>query len=102
MKNNYKELYLFTLKREPTMLELATIRALRKLEKHEVDSAEYTKILDKVSTLHKMKEAEQSSRVSPDTIAIVTANLLGIIMIIRYEHANVITSRAMNMVQKLR
>lgn len=93
---------MFSITKEPTLLETATDKALLALDKKEVASTDYNKILDVVSTLHKMKTAERANRVSADTMAIVGANLLGIIMIIRYEHANVITSRAMNMVQKLR
>jgi Glu-tRNA(Gln) amidotransferase subunit E-like FAD-binding protein len=95
-----KELTLFR-RTEQTVLENVLDRALRELSNHSIDSQEYAKILEMVVKLHKMKE-EESSSVSKDTILVVVANLLGIIMILKHEHANVITSRAMNLLLKPR
>jgi len=86
---------------EQTVLENVLDRALRELSNHSIDSQEYAKILEMVVKLHKMKE-EESSSVSKDTILVVVANLLGIIMILKHEHVNVITSRAMNLLLKPR
>lgn len=88
--------------REPTLLELEVDRAVRELKNHPIGSDEYVRTLDAIVKLHKMKEEEKPKFVSRDTLAIVGANLLGIVMIIRHEHMNVITSRAMNMVIKPR
>jgi|tagenome__1003787_1003787.scaffolds.fasta_scaffold20583129_2 Glu-tRNA(Gln) amidotransferase subunit E-like FAD-binding protein len=95
-----KELTLFR-RTEQTVLENVLDRALRELSNHSIDSQEYAKILEMVVKLHKMKE-EESSSVSKDTILVVVANLLGIIMILKHEHVNVITSRAMNLLLKPR
>lgn len=89
---------MFPFAKEPTKLDNAIDVALLKLSDHEVGSEEYNKILDAVSKLHKMKEDETPNRLSKDTIAIVGANLLGIMMIIRHEHVNVVTSKAMGLV----
>lgn len=84
------------------MLDLALNRAIRELDRHEVNSDDYVKTLDTVHTLHRMKQEDLPSSVSKDTLAIIGANLLGIFMIIQHEHVNVITSRAMNLVMKPR
>lgn len=63
---------------------------------------DYAKILDHIAKLHKMKTEEKSRRVSPDTWAMVGANLVGIAMIVGYEHAHVVTSKAMNLLLKPR
>ena len=57
-------------------------------------------ILTRLEKLHKMKTAERSSRVSPDTAMTVAANLVGIALIIKHEHVNVITSKALGFVTK--
>ena len=88
--------------REPTHLEIEVDRAVRELKNHPIGSEEYVKTLDSIVKLHKMKEEEKPKFVSRDTLVLVGANLLGIMMIIRHEHMNVITSRAMNMVIKPR
>lgn len=88
-------------KQHPTLLEMATDKAIRALNGHEIGSDDYNKILEDVVKLHKMKEEETSS-VSKDTLAIIGANLLGILLIIKHENVNVITSKAMNLVMKPR
>ena len=88
--------------REPSSLELEVDRAVRELMNHPIGSEDYVRTLDAIVKLHKMKEEEKSSFVSRDTLAIVGTNLLGILMIIKHENVNVITSRAMNLVMKPR
>jgi hypothetical protein len=87
---------------EPTLLDRATDKAIRALDNHQIGSQDYVKTLDSVIKLHKMKEEEKPSSVSRDTLIIAGTNLLGIIMIIRHEHVNVIASKAMNLVLKPR
>lgn len=88
--------------REPSPLDVEVDRAVRSLKNHVVGSDEYVKALDLIARLHKIKEEDKPRSVSRDTLAIVGANLLGILMIIKHEHVNVITSRAMGMVIKPR
>jgi hypothetical protein len=59
-------------------------------------------ILARIEKLHKMNTAERSNRVSPDTMVSVAANLVGIALIIKHEHVNVITSKALSFVPKLK
>jgi hypothetical protein len=89
--------------REPSLLELEIASVLAQLKHHAVDSKEYRTIVDNLTVLHKMKEEERkSTSVSKDTLAVIGANLLGILMIIKHENVNVITSRAVNFVMKPR
>lgn len=60
-----------------------------------VDSEEYATLFDYLQKLAVVQAAEGRNRVSPDTMAIVGANILGIIIIVGYEHAHVATSRAL-------
>jgi hypothetical protein len=87
-------------KKENTPLENAIARVQSYLESQEIDSDDYAKALKHLSELHKMKEAEKPSRVSPDTMLTVGANLVGILLIIRHEHVNVISSKAMSTLMK--
>jgi hypothetical protein len=89
---------MFPFAKEPTKLDNAIDRALSRLSDQEVGSEEYVKTLEAVTKLHKMKEDETPNRLSKDTLAIVSANLLGIMLIIRHEHVNVVTSKAMGLV----
>lgn len=86
--------------RPKTELEKALDRALVQLANQEVGSKEYGEILDRVSKLHKMKEDETPKSVSKDTQAMIAANLLGILLIISYEQAHVMTTKALPFVTK--
>lgn len=89
--------------KKPSPLEIAFDDAIRELANHQEDSKEYATILERAIKLHTMKEEDKkSSTVSKDTLAVVGANLLGILMIIKHENVNVITSRAMNLLLKPR
>jgi hypothetical protein len=93
---------MFTRVNKPTQLETALDRAFENLSQKGVATDEYVRTLEAVTELHKMKEAEKPSQVSPDTMLLVGANLVGILLIIRHEHVNVITSRAMSTLMKPR
>lgn len=93
---------MFSRKPEHRSLDLQIDRAFNELERHEVGTQEYVKILDIISKLSEMKRKEKPSEVSKDTWAEVGANLLGIFMIIKHESVNVVTSRAMSLLMRIR
>lgn len=66
------------------------------------DTDEYAAMVDQLSKLYSLKENEIPKRISPDTLATIAANLLGIIVIVGHERAHVLTSKAINFVMKLR
>lgn len=91
-------------------LDAAITHVLDHMSEVKCESEEYAKLVDHLAKLYKMKEidaavraeVENSRRVSPDTMAIVGANLLGILMIIGHERANVIATKALGLLTKLR
>ena len=87
-------------KKEKTMLEKEIEAVLLEMKDMYVASEEYEIALNHLSTLHEMKPKEKKWNVSPDTMAIVAGNLLGIILILKHEEMNVITSKALNFVIK--
>lgn len=91
---------MFSKNKEPDPLEAALTKALVALDTKAIGTAEYEKILDEVVKLKEMQD--QPDRVSMETWALIGANLLGILIVIRHEHVNVISSHAMGMVRKLR
>ena len=66
------------------------------------DTDEYAMMVEQLVKLYKLKEVDASKRVSADTLAIVAANLAGIMMIVGHERAHVVTTKAIGFVQKLR
>jgi len=69
---------------------------------YDAGSEEYREALDALVKLHKMKEDEKPKPVSKDTLVIVGANLLGILMIISHERVNVVTSKAIGVLLRPR
>lgn len=66
------------------------------------DTKEYANMADQLVKLHTMKMNEKSNRLSRDTMATIFANLVGIVIIVAFERTNVMTSKALGLVQKLR
>jgi hypothetical protein len=66
----------------------------------EPDSEKYATMAKNLETLYKAKSNEKDRKVSPDTIAVVLGNLLGIGIILTYEKANIIVSKALGFVIK--
>lgn len=89
-------------KKEKTKLEVEIDRVLDKLStidpvKHEY---EYEVITDQLSRLHEAKSRDADNQVSMDTLAIIAGNLLGIGLILNYEKANIITTKALGFIIK--
>lgn len=51
---------------------------------------------------YKEKESEDFRRVKPETLALIAANIAGIVLVIGHERINVITSKALGFIGKLR
>ncbi len=83
-------------------LEIAFDEALTELIDHPENSEAYATILDQIVKLHKLKEEEKPSRVSKDTLALIAANLTGIVLIMTHERVNIITTKALSTLLKPR
>ena len=77
-------------------------RVLNLMNQEDPESEIYNDQLDRLSKLHALKVAETKNRVSRDTIVIVAANLVGILLVLQHERTTVIPKTAMTFVQKLR
>ena len=84
------------------MLESELERTISWLKTEQIPSEDYVKTLNVVERLNDMMEKEKPSSVSKETMLTVAANLLGIILIIKHENVNVITSKALGFVFRLR
>lgn len=63
------------------------------------DTDEFAKTVDQLSKLMKI-HAEGTDRISKDVLLTVGANLLGILLILNFEHARVVTSKAVGFIMK--
>lgn len=87
-------------RKSQTLIEEELVRTLSAMKTVGHETAEYAKMLKAAELLHDMldDEVESSDVVSKDVMASVCANLIGIILIIKHEQVNVITSKALGFV----
>lgn len=96
-------MFVFKKEKEPTLLEAAIADAHRRLAEVSPTKEEYAKIADQIVKLTKLQsEITSKSRVSADTMALIAANLAGIVLIIGHERLHVITTKAIGFVSKLK
>lgn len=88
-------------KAEKTGLDLVIDKLLKEIADQDFYSEEYTTMVDQLVKLYSLKDNQSNKRVSKDTLVIVAGNLVGIVLIVGYERAHVVTSKALNFVQKL-
>ena len=89
-----------TKKDKRTNLEKEIDRILKEAEYLNPDSEKYSQIAENIERLYKAKSYEKDSKVSPDTMAVIIGNILGIVLILGYEKTNIITSKALGFVLK--
>jgi hypothetical protein len=77
-------------------------RLILQLENGLSHSDEYAKTTDQLIKLYTLKNATKRPTVSPDTLATIGANLAGILLILNFERAGVVASKALSFVGKLR
>ncbi len=95
---------MFTKPKSPSqlLLEDELIHALKTLRGQTPGSPDYNKTLDSAVKIFEMTGRHKPTSVSKDTLATVGANILGIFMIIKHESVNVITSKALSFVMRVR
>jgi len=91
---------IFTKKEKRSSLEMEIESVLCNMSTYQPDSEEYTAQAINLERLYKAKSYEKDRRISPDTIAVVAGNLLGIALILGYEKADTITTKALGFILK--
>lgn len=89
-------------KTEKSKLDEALDEVFAELKATTADTPEYAKAVKQLTKLYKLKEIDSKKRVSPDTLALIAANLGGIAIIVGYERANIMTSKALGFIRQLR
>lgn len=97
---------MFTIKKtdaKPSRLEEAIDRLYDDMQTVDPNTDAYSKMADNLTKLIKLRADDKPARKlpSPDVLATVSANLIGIALIIHHERAEVITTKALGFVKKL-
>lgn len=83
-------------------------RLIAEMSRIDPEIEDYAVMTARLDTLYKLKEVDhkvetkQLFGVSAETLAVISANLLGIMMIVGHERARVITSKAVSFIPKLK
>lgn len=89
------------LDRKPkSKLQVAIDDVLAEMALHSATTEEYGKLLNQLQNLYTLRETPP--RPSPDTLVQSAAYILGIAMIIRHEELNIITTKALSFVPRMR
>lgn len=88
--------------RHQKMLEDEYVRILAMLPVVQADTTEYAKLMTSAERVHALMAVRKTPSVSRETLVTVGANILGILMIIKHEDVNVITSKALGFVIRAR
>lgn len=89
-------------KDETQNLKEAIDLAVLKLKTLDATSDEYAQIVDQLDKLYKMRITTKPQPVPLEALIAVGGNLIGIVSIIGFERANVLTSKALGFVLKSR
>lgn len=82
----------------PTMVDGLIDELLDEMHKAGVYSDDYPKMMTALERLYGIKAKQRRNPVSPDTLALVAGNLLGILVIVAYEQKHVVTSKGFNQI----
>lgn len=87
--------------RKPDPLKTTIAEILTDMQGFNAESPEYERLLARVERLKKLQTTDRRWwHVSPDTLAVVAGNILGILIIVGYERTHVMTTRAKEYIQK--
>lgn len=93
---------MFKRKFDDPLLERAILRLHDDMHQEKVDSDAYAQMADQLTKLYALKDHTVAKRVSPDVLATIGANIVGILLIVGHERANVLTSKAMSFIKQAR
>lgn len=80
---------------EDAGLKIAIDNVYSEMAGSDSHTTEYAKSVDQLVKLYALKEPPR--RISPDTLAIVLGNILGIILIVGHERTHIVTSKALQL-----
>lgn len=82
-------------------LDAAIERVMTLMSDESPSTDTYEQMNNQLQKLYAIKNENRSRRVSPDTLANICANLLGIGVVVGYEQKHIITTKALGFIKKL-
>lgn len=92
----------FWSRKKESVLDEPIAAILSDMNATDPDKQEYSKMVGQLERLIRLKQEESKSGVSPDAVLLVIGNLVGILIIVTYEHNHVLVSKAVNFILRPR
>jgi hypothetical protein len=86
---------------EEQALNAVITRHISEIETLSVGTEEYIATCDSLKMLMELRATTKRPALSPDQFASIAANLLGIVTILSFEKANVLTTKSLSFVPKI-
>ena len=93
-------MFIFRNQDRRTPIEKEIDSLILELDYIDKSSEAYADMIGKLERLYKAKSYDTPRSISPDAKATIAANLLGIMLILSYEKADIITTKALGFVTK--
>jgi len=84
---------------EPKNLNDEVDRVVLYLSSQDPDSESYTHAVQNLKTLCEARAKKAASTIEPEVLITAGVNLLGIVLILRHEQFNVVTTKAMSFIR---
>ena len=84
-------------RRSKLQKEMDTV--FKKLEELDPSDENYTKTINNLERLHKMK-SDDKIKVSPDVVISVLGSIVGTVLVLYFEKTDIVTSKAINWIIK--
>ena len=76
-------------------------RVMLDMKDEDPNTEKFALMTDQLVKLYALKHENRARRISPDTLATIGANLLGIGIIVGHERTHIVTSKALTFIRKL-
>lgn len=86
--------------RKASVLDVSIDRVIKQMEHVGPGAERYDELLTKLERLMTLRNQEKRNEISLDTVVVVCANLLGILIIVGYEQGHVVASRGLGLLLK--
>lgn len=86
-------------KRKKSSFDEPIDRVLAHMKNTDLEDEEFAKLMTHLERFNRLRIEDKSrSKVSPDTMAIVVGNLVGLVIIVGFERNNIITSKGLGFI----
>lgn len=87
-------------KKDTSDLDAAITVVMVRMALLDPNTEEYQTMLTNLERLYNLRAEARKTRINPDTLLVVAGNLLGILVVVSYEHSHVVASKALSFIMK--